>query len=83
MDDFHVFENFLSTQCGLTVNRAKDETVVFVNIFAALLAAHHAEIDDLVKFTQATNSARPANGKIMIPASAIVAFKAFHQSPYG
>ena len=30
---------------------------------------------NFVKITQAENSARPVNGKVMIPTSAIVAFK--------
>ena len=48
MDDFLVFENFLLTQCGLTVNSLRDETVVFVNSFAALIDTSDAEIDDFV-----------------------------------
>ena len=75
MDDLPVFENFLSTQCGLTVNRARDKTVVCVNSFNAILDNSYADIDDIVKNTHATNSARPANGKILIPASAIVDLK--------
>ena len=63
MDVLPVFENLLSTQCGLTVNRARGETVGFINSFTALLANSDAEIDDFVKNMHATNSALPENGK--------------------
>ena len=76
MDYLPVFENFLSTQFGLTVNFAKGETVGFFKSFTALLATFDAEIHDFVKITHATNSARPANAKILILAYAIVALKA-------
>ena len=76
MDDLPVFENFLSTQCGLNVNSARFEAVGFVNSFTALLVTSKAEIDDFVKTTHTTNSAHPKNGKIMIPTSATVALKA-------
>ena len=75
MDDLPVDDNYLSTQCGLTVNCSRDETVVFVNSFTALLAISDAEINDFVKITHTTNSARPANGENMFPASVIVALK--------
>ena len=75
MDDLPVDDNYLSTQCGLTVNCSRDETVVFVNIFTILLATFSAEIDDFVKITDATNAACPANGKVLIPASAIIVLK--------
>ena len=76
MDDLLVFENFLSTQCGLTVNRARDETVEFIHSFTTLLYTSDAEIDNFVKSTHATNSARPENGKVMIPIFVIFDFKA-------
>ena len=76
MDDFPVFENLLSSQRGLNVNHARYETAVFVNSFTALLATSDVEINDSVRITHATNSARPTNGKIMIPASVIVALEA-------
>ena len=75
MDSFPVFENFLSTQCGLTVNRARGKTVKIFNSFTAILATSNVEIDNLVKSTHTTNSDRPANGKILIPASEIVVLK--------
>ena len=75
MDDFPVFENFLSTQCGLTVNRTRYETVGFVNSFTTLIDTSDMDIDDFVKITHTTNSARPENGKITIPKSAIFALK--------
>ena len=49
MDDFPVFDNFLSTHYFLTVNHARDETVGFVNSFTALLATSDVDIDDFVK----------------------------------
>ena len=75
MDDLSVFENFLSTQCGLTVNLARDETIGFFNRFTALLTTSDADIGDFVKIPHAKNSARPTNGTILIPTSAIVALK--------
>ena len=49
MNDLPFFEHFLFTQCGLTVNRERNETVVFLNSFTALLATSDVEIDDFVK----------------------------------
>ena len=71
MDDLSVFDNLLSTQCGLTLNHERDETVIFFNSFTALLVTSDVDIDEFVKITHATNSARPANRKIIIPASTI------------
>ena len=51
MDDFPVFENFLSEQFGLTVIRARGETVGFVKSFTALLATSDVEIDGFIKIT--------------------------------
>ena len=76
MDGLPVFESFLSTQFGLTANRASDETVVFINSFTALFDTYDADIHDLVKSTHITNLDCPANGKFMILASEIVSFKA-------
>ena len=76
MDDLPVFENSLSTQCGLTVNCERDETVGCFNSFTAVFATSDADIYDYVKITHVTNSAHPANGKTLIPASAIFALKA-------
>ena len=75
MDDLPTFDDFISTKCGLTVNLARYETFIYVNSFNALLATSDAEIDDFVKSTHATNSGRPANGKIMIPTSPIDTLK--------
>ena len=77
MDKFPVFQNFLSTKYCLTVNHGRDYTVWFVNSFTVLLDTYNEEINDFVKSTHATNSAHPANGKILIPESAIVALKVF------
>ena len=49
MDDLSVFGNFLSTQCGLTVNCARDKPVVFLKIFTARISTSDADIDDFVK----------------------------------
>ena len=75
MDYLPVFENFLLIQCALTVNHARGETFVFINSFTAPLATSDVDVDELVKITHAANSSRPANGKILIPASVIVALK--------
>ena len=75
MDDFTVFENFLSTQCRLTVINTKDETVGFVNSFTALFATSDVEIDDFLKRMHAMNPDSPANGKIFIIVSTIIALK--------
>ena len=75
MVDLPVFENFVLTQCGLSVNYAGAETVGFVNGFTALLATYDAETDDFIKITHTMNSFRPVNGKVLIPASEIVSLK--------
>ena len=76
MDDLSVFDNFFLTQCGLTINFERGETVVLINGFTALLATSDAEIGDFIKRTHATNSACHENWKILIPESVIVALKA-------
>ena len=76
MDDLPVFENFLSTQCGLTVNISREEKFGSVNSFTALYATSDVDINDFAKSMHTKNSASPANEKIMIPASAIIALKA-------
>ena len=76
MGDFPVFDNFLSTKCGLAVNIKRNKTVVFVNILTAPLTSSDVDIDNFVKILHAKNSAHPANRKILIAASAIVDLKA-------
>ena len=73
---FHSLIIFLFTQCGLTDNCVRDETVRFINSFTTLLSTSNADINDFIKITHATNSSRPANGKSLIPASEIVGLKA-------
>ena len=62
--------------CGLSVNRARDETVRFVNSFTPFLDISDAYINKFVKITHTTNSACPTNGKNRIRASSIVDLKA-------
>ena len=71
MDDLPVFENPLTTKCALTTNYTRYETFGFVNSFTSLIATSDADINDFVKSMHATNSDRPANGKILIPASEV------------
>ena len=76
MDDPIIFTAFLQRLCGLTVARNRNEMVSFIDTFTALLSTSDTELDDFVKNTHATNSARAAAQKILIPTSTVVTLKA-------
>ena len=76
MDDAAIFTAFLTNVAGVTTPRARNELLTFVNTFSMLLASTEKEIDSFVKATHASNSARAANGRILIPTGAIIALKA-------
>ena len=70
------FTAFLTNLCGLTITRARNETITFLDTFDALISTSEEEIDNFVKNTHAANSARIATQKIRIPPAAIVTLKA-------
>ena len=76
MDDSDEFRAFLSNLCGLTVIRERNETITFLNTFDALISTSEEEIDNFVKNTHSSNSARAATQRILIPSAAIVTLKA-------
>ena len=76
MDDPVIFETFLRTECGLTVARARNEMVTFVDSFTAVLSTSDNEIDSFVKNIHSSNSARNAVARILIPPSTVIALKA-------
>ena len=76
MDDSDEFRAFLSNLCGLTVIRERNETITFLNTFDALISTSEKEIDNFVRHTHSSNSARAATQRILIPSAAIVTLKA-------
>ena len=76
MDDANEFTTFLTNIGGLNVARARNEVITFVNTFEALLSTSEAEIDNFVKNTHASNSARAAAQRILIPTAAVITLKA-------
>ena len=76
MNNANEFTTFLTNTCGLTVPRARNEVITFVDTFDALLSTSEAEIDNFVKNTHASNSARVAAQRILIPSAAVITLKA-------
>ena len=76
MNDPAQFTAFLTNLCGLTVARARNETIAFLDTFEALLSTSEEEIDNFVKNTHAANSARATANKILIPTAAAITLKA-------
>ena len=76
MDDNNLFEAFLANVAGVTVDRARNEILQFITTFTALLGTSEKEIDNFVKSTHSSNSARAANSRILIPTTAVITLKA-------
>ena len=76
MNNANEFTTFLTNLCGLTVLRARNETITFIDTFDALLSTSEDEIDNFVKNTHASNSARATAQRILIPSAAIIILKA-------
>ena len=76
MDDNNLFEAFLANVAGVTVDRARNEILQFIPTFTALLGTSEREIDNFVKSTHSSNSARAANSRILIPTTAVITLKA-------
>ena len=75
MDDENLFELFVQNTLSIISRRVRDEITSFVASFRDLLATSDDDIDNFVKETHSSNSARNANAKILIPASAVTALK--------
>ena len=66
MDDPAIFRDFLVTHCGIAEGRHLNELLTFVNTFRGLLGTSDNEIDEFVKNTHSTNSARTTNYRILM-----------------
>ena len=75
MDDPGIFLNFLTNTCNVTVPRAQNEILGFLPDFRALLNTPESQIDEFVKNTHSSNSARAANARILVPSGAIILLK--------
>lgn len=78
MDDPVPFTTFITGVCNINTPRAQNEILGFANTFRALSNTTDEDLDNFVKETHSSNSARPANGKILIPASAVIALKSIN-----
>lgn len=75
MNNAALFSTFLQGPLDLTVARARNEVTDFIATFNDLLSTSETELDDFVKTTHASNSARSANAKIIIKSSVITGLK--------
>ena len=75
MDDKDLFEVFLWDTLNVQSRLVRDAIADFLTTFSDLLNSTDGDIDTFVKETHSSNSARAANQKILIPASAVIALK--------
>ena len=75
MDDPVIFLNYLTNICIVLIPRAQNEILNFLPSFRALLNTPESQIDEFVKTTHGSNSARAANARILIPSGAVVQLK--------
>ena len=75
MDDPVIFLNYLTNTCNVTVPRAQNKILGFLPDFRALLNTPESQIDEFVKNTHSSNSARAANARILVPSGAIILLK--------
>ena len=75
MDDQAVFRAFLVTHCDITEGRHLTELLTFVDTFRGLLGTSDDEIDEFVKNTHSTNSARTTNQRILIQTGTVIKLK--------
>ena len=71
MDDPVIFLNYLTNTCNVTVPRAQNKILGFLPDFRALLNTPESQINEFVKNTHSSNSARAANARILVPSGAI------------
>ena len=76
MDDNILFQTFITNVARVTVPRARNEILQFLPNFRSLLGTSEKEIDNFVKSTHSSNSARANNARILIPTTATLALKA-------
>ena len=72
MDDPAVYTRFLRGIARITIARVLTEVNSYANTFQALLASTESELNEFVKNTHASNSARTATTKILIPAGSVI-----------
>ena len=75
MDDENLLEEFLRDTLSVQSRRVRDSITEFTPTFRDLLSTTDDDIDTFVKETHSSNSARAANQKILIPASAVTSLK--------
>ena len=75
MDDKNLFEEFLRDTLRIQSRRVRDSITEFISTFRDLLSSADDDIYTFVKETHSSNSARAANQKILIPASAVTSLK--------
>ena len=76
MDDQAVYTAFLTNVAGVTAARARTELLGFANTFRTLMSCTEDELDNFVKDTHSSNSARNANARILIPTRSVIVIKA-------
>ena len=76
MDDPAIFQQFLMNNGRLTVPRAQQELLGFINTFETLLTTTDEEIDSFMSTSHASNNAHSTNNKIIKPIGKILSSKA-------
>ena len=75
MDDPNTYQQFLVDVCGITIPCVMNEILTFATTFTELLSSTEVELNDFVRNTHAANSARAANGKILITAGVVISLQ--------
>ena len=75
MDYNNTFQDFFNNVLGVETPQVCNEILGFGKNFCALLAVTDQDIDLFVKKIHSSKSARPPNGKILIPLKVPLSFK--------
>ena len=75
MDENNIFRDFVNNVLGVANPRVCNEILIFTNNFSAFLSVTDQEIDSFLKEMYSSNSARPLNGKILIPLNVPQSFR--------
>ena len=75
MDDPAAYTRLLTDIAGIATPRVMTELLAFADTFTALLSSTEIELNDFIKNTLASNSARTPARKILIPAGTVIAIQ--------
>ena len=76
MDDEVLYLNFLVQTLQVQPERVVQEITTFADTFRSLLSTSDEDLDEFVKTTHQSNSARANNARILIPTTVVSSLKA-------